>query len=40
VTCGELIDPVIVQNRARPRHHRGRRRDTTPRQPVFKALDS
>ena len=40
VTCGELIDPVIMQNRSRPRHHRLRRRDSTPRQPVFRVPDS
>ncbi|MGB4068694.1 MAG: hypothetical protein WBK08_11740 [Nitrospira sp.] len=40
VTCGELIDPVIMQNRSRPRHHRLRRRDSTPRQPVFKVCDT
>lgn len=36
VTCGELIDSVIMQNRSRPRPHRVRRRESTPRQPVFK----
>lgn len=36
VTCGELIDPVIMQNRSRPRPHRVRRREIPPRQPVFK----
>ena len=39
VTCGELIDPVIMRNRSRPRPHRVRRRDSTPRQPVFKNPD-
>lgn len=36
VTCGELIDPVIMQNRSRPRPQRVRRREIPPRQPVFK----
>jgi hypothetical protein len=40
LTCGELIDPTIMENRSPNRHHRARRRKTTPRQPVFKVLDS
>lgn len=36
VTCGELIDPVIMQNRSGPRPQRVRRREIPPRQPVFK----
>lgn len=40
VTYGELIDPVIMHNRSRPRHHRLRRRDSTPRLPVFRVPDS
>ena len=39
VTCGELIDPMIMQNRSRPRPHRVRRRASTPRHPVFKDPD-
>jgi hypothetical protein len=40
LTCGDLIDPVIMRNRIRPRNHRNRRRDPTPRQTVFKVPDS
>ncbi len=40
VTCGELIDPVIMQNRTRPRNQRGLRHTSTPRQPVFKVCDT
>ena len=36
VTCGDLIDQVIMQNRRRPRSQRGLRQKSTPRQPVFK----
>lgn len=40
VTCGDLIDPIIMQNRLRPRRQRSARQATTPRQPIFKDLDS
>lgn len=40
LSCGDLIDPVIMQNRLHPRRQRGVRRVATPRQPVFKTLDS
>jgi RNase P subunit RPR2 len=36
LTCGEVIDPVIMQNRLEQRSLRGVRRGTTPRQTVFK----
>lgn len=39
MTCGDLIDPVIMRNRSLPREHRVRGRDSTPRHPVFKELD-
>ena len=38
-TCGDLIDPIIIQNRVRTTSHRRIRKRSGPRQPVFKALD-
>ncbi|MBX3300952.1 MAG: hypothetical protein KF693_01925 [Nitrospira sp.] len=40
LTCGDLIDPVIIQNRVRSKNKRAIRRGTTPRQPVFRLPDS
>lgn len=37
LSCGDLIDPVIMQNRRRPRKQRDIRR--YPRQPIFKVSD-
>ncbi len=40
LTCGDLIDLVIMQNRRRPRNQQGLRQKPTPRQPVFRVLDT
>jgi hypothetical protein len=39
LTCGNLVDPVILQNRLRLRSSRHIRQRNTPRHPVFKAPD-
>lgn len=39
LTCGDLIDRVIMQNRIRPMHQPGVRKRMPPRHPVFKELD-
>lgn len=40
LSCGDLIDPVIMHNRMHQKSPRGPRRGTTPRQTVFKRADS
>jgi hypothetical protein len=39
LTCGDLIDRVIMQNRIRPMHQPGVRKKMPPRHPVFKVPD-
>ena len=36
LTCGDLIDQVIIHNRVRATNHRRIRKRSSPRQPVFK----
>ncbi len=38
ISCGNLIDPVIIRNRRVVMTSRTRRRGTSPRQPVFKGV--
>ncbi|MCP9442312.1 MAG: cobalamin B12-binding domain-containing protein [Nitrospira sp.] len=40
ISCGNLIDPVIIRNRHYARTSRSRRRGTSPRQPVYKGATS
>ncbi|NGZ94679.1 MAG: hypothetical protein CV089_00850 [Nitrospira sp. WS110] len=40
LTCGNLIDSVIMQNRVRTAGHRRLRKRQSPRHPVFKVPDS
>ncbi|CUQ65414.1 hypothetical protein [Candidatus Nitrospira inopinata] len=40
ISCGNLIDPVIIRNRHVVMANRARRRGTSPRQPVFKGAPS
>lgn len=39
MTCGDVIDPVIVRNRSLSRQPRIRGRDSMPRHPIFKDPD-
>ncbi|MGE0643540.1 MAG: hypothetical protein AB7P24_07720 [Nitrospira sp.] len=39
LTCGDLIDQVIMQNRVRPPRSRRVRQRPSPRHPVFKDPD-
>ncbi|MCP9465731.1 MAG: hypothetical protein NNA25_13175 [Nitrospira sp.] len=40
ISCGNLIDPIIIQNRRIVMTSRARRRGTSPRQPVFRGVPS
>ncbi|MCP9473518.1 MAG: hypothetical protein NNA30_12380 [Nitrospira sp.] len=40
ISCGNLIDPVIIRNRRVVMTSRTRRRGTSPRQPVFRGVTS
>ncbi|MCP9448308.1 MAG: cobalamin B12-binding domain-containing protein [Nitrospira sp.] len=40
ISCGNLIDPVIMRNRYHALTNRARRRSTSPRQPVFRGMTS
>lgn len=40
ISCGNLIDPVIMRNRHLITKARSRRRSSSPRQPVYKGLTS
>lgn len=39
LTCGDLIDPIIMQNRVRATSPRPIRKRSGPRPPVFKETD-